>query len=86
MSWLWLISDGQWEVLEGLLPPRRQVRGGLRRDRRQVLGGRSPAVRGWRGVVRPSAVGRGGRCGNATAPGRGTARWGRTPGPESPGR
>ena len=39
MSRLWLISGGQWEVLEGLLPPRRPVRGGPRCGHRRVLGG-----------------------------------------------
>lgn len=39
MSRLWLISDGQWEVLKNLLPPQRPVRGRPRRDRREVLEG-----------------------------------------------
>lgn len=36
---LWSVSDEQWEVLEGLLPPQRPVVGRPRRDHRQVLEG-----------------------------------------------
>ena len=42
MPWLWSIGDGQWEALEGPLPPRRPVRGG-REDPRD---GRRPVGRG----------------------------------------
>lgn len=72
MSRMWLISDGQWEVLEGLLPSRRPVRGGPRRDHRQVVGGSSTGSAGveWRGL--PECYG---PWRTGTAPGRGTARW-----------
>lgn len=50
MSRLWSNSDGQWEVLEGLLPPRRPVRGGARCGHRQVLGvSTSSSGVAWRG-------------------------------------
>lgn len=38
-SRLWLISDEQWDVLRGLLPPQRPATGRPRRDHRQVLEG-----------------------------------------------
>ena len=38
-SRLWLISDEQWDVLRGLLPPQRPATGRPGRDHRQVLEG-----------------------------------------------